>query len=106
MTIIKPRIVEGGAIIDQDDMSMEEYSVRAKKMMGREYKEMVRPCSDLNIQIDTIYAIIGGFHTEMTSGPNIDTIIEHIETFNPRIVCGMHCTGLQCRSLAIISQDR
>ena len=45
--------------------------------------------------IDTIYAIIGGFHTEMTSGPNIDTIIEHIEAFNPRIVCGMHCTGLQ-----------
>ncbi len=42
MITIKPRIIEGGAILDQDDMSMEEYSARAKKMMEREYKEMVR----------------------------------------------------------------
>jgi len=44
--------------------------------------------------IDQIYAVIGGFHTEMSSASMIEPFIEQIETFNPQIVCGMHCTGL------------
>jgi 7,8-dihydropterin-6-yl-methyl-4-(beta-D-ribofuranosyl)aminobenzene 5'-phosphate synthase len=43
--------------------------------------------------IDDIYAVIGGFHLEMSPPEQVDRVIQEIEQFNPQVVCGMHCTG-------------
>ncbi len=40
--MVKPRVPEGGAIEDNDEMSMEEYSERMKKKMGFEYRGFVK----------------------------------------------------------------
>ena len=39
--MVKPRIPEGGAIIDNEELNMEQYSERMKKMMGFEYRGIV-----------------------------------------------------------------
>lgn len=39
--MVKARVPEGGAIEDTEEMDMEEYSQRMKKMMGHEYREFV-----------------------------------------------------------------
>jgi 7,8-dihydropterin-6-yl-methyl-4-(beta-D-ribofuranosyl)aminobenzene 5'-phosphate synthase len=44
--------------------------------------------------IDTIYAVIGGFHEEMAPPAKIDNVIQQLDEFNPQLVCGMHCTGM------------
>nr|MDO8086688.1 class I SAM-dependent methyltransferase [Candidatus Sigynarchaeum springense] len=36
------RIIEGGAILDENGLSMEQYSEKVKKMLGGEYMEMVQ----------------------------------------------------------------
>ncbi|MBN2152944.1 MAG: class I SAM-dependent methyltransferase [Candidatus Lokiarchaeota archaeon] len=46
MKRIKPREIEGGAILDEDGLSMEQYSEKMKKMLGGEYMEMVRRIVD------------------------------------------------------------
>ncbi len=43
--------------------------------------------------IDQVYAIIGGFHKEYESDQNIEEAVRFIESLNPDITCGMHCTG-------------
>ncbi|MBD3198227.1 MAG: MBL fold metallo-hydrolase [Candidatus Lokiarchaeota archaeon] len=45
--------------------------------------------------IDTIYAVIGGFHKEWEAAEDIKTSIQYIMDLNPEIVCGMHCTGFE-----------
>jgi ubiquinone/menaquinone biosynthesis C-methylase UbiE len=40
--MVKPRVPEGGAIEDNNEMSMEEYSERMKKKMGFEYRGFVK----------------------------------------------------------------
>jgi 7,8-dihydropterin-6-yl-methyl-4-(beta-D-ribofuranosyl)aminobenzene 5'-phosphate synthase len=45
--------------------------------------------------IEKIYAIIGGFHKEWESTDNIEDSVKFIENLNPRITCGMHCTGFE-----------
>ena len=44
-------------------------------------------------RIKEIYAVIGGFHEEWNSEKLIEKKVEFIEQLNPKIVCGMHCTG-------------
>ncbi len=44
--------------------------------------------------INKVYAVIGGFHFEMSQGAFIDKEIQALKAFNPEILCGMHCTGL------------
>ncbi|MFX1377638.1 MAG: hypothetical protein ACFFA4_00965 [Promethearchaeota archaeon] len=45
--------------------------------------------------INKIYALIGGFHKEMEKSENIEKIVSFIESLNPEITCGMHCTGFE-----------
>ena len=45
--------------------------------------------------VDNIYALIGGFHKEMESSENIEEVVSLIEKLNPKITCGMHCTGFE-----------
>jgi 7,8-dihydropterin-6-yl-methyl-4-(beta-D-ribofuranosyl)aminobenzene 5'-phosphate synthase len=44
---------------------------------------------------DKIYAIIGGFHLQWSTGEHIDKVVHFIDDLQPEIVCGMHCTGFQ-----------
>jgi hypothetical protein len=39
MKKIKPRVPEGGAIEDSNEMSMEQYSITMKKKLGGHYKK-------------------------------------------------------------------
>lgn len=43
--------------------------------------------------INQIYAVIGGFHKENESSEKIEEAVKFIENLNPKITCGMHCTG-------------
>jgi len=45
--------------------------------------------------VNKIYAIIGGFHKEMSNSDDIEEIVSFIEKLNPEITCGMHCTGFE-----------
>jgi 7,8-dihydropterin-6-yl-methyl-4-(beta-D-ribofuranosyl)aminobenzene 5'-phosphate synthase len=49
--------------------------------------------------IDKIYALIGGFHKERESTNKIEHIVSFIENLNPKITCGMHCTGFEFNRL-------
>jgi ubiquinone/menaquinone biosynthesis C-methylase UbiE len=40
--MVKPRIPEGGAILNEDNLTMEEYSEYMKKKMGFEYRSIVK----------------------------------------------------------------
>nr|MDO8086748.1 MBL fold metallo-hydrolase [Candidatus Sigynarchaeum springense] len=44
--------------------------------------------------IDRVHAVIGGFHEEMSAEADIERTIQALKSFEPAIVCGMHCTGL------------
>ncbi len=39
--MVKTRVPEGGAILDQEEMTMEEYSEKMRKMMGFEYRGFI-----------------------------------------------------------------
>ena len=43
--------------------------------------------------INKIYAVIGGFHEEWNSEELIEKKVDYIESLNPSIISGMHCTG-------------
>ncbi|MFX0038468.1 MAG: hypothetical protein ACFFCY_03135 [Promethearchaeota archaeon] len=45
--------------------------------------------------IDKIYAVIGGFHKEWEKSGDIEQSVQFIEALNPKITCGMHCTGFE-----------
>ena len=45
--------------------------------------------------INKIYAVIGGFHKEWENTENIEESVQFLEGLNPRITCGMHCTGFE-----------
>jgi len=45
--------------------------------------------------VDTLYAIIGGFHEEWNPAEVIETKVRFLEGLNPKITCGMHCTGFE-----------
>lgn len=45
--------------------------------------------------VNKIYALIGGFHKEMSNSDDIEEIVSFIENLNPEITCGMHCTGFE-----------
>jgi len=49
--------------------------------------------------IDKIYAIIGGFHKEWEDPQDIEKTVKYIESLNPEITCGMHCTGFEFNKL-------
>lgn len=44
--------------------------------------------------IDTIYAIIGGFHLARAKEEEIDRTVEYIKNIGPQLVVPSHCTGL------------
>jgi len=48
--------------------------------------------------IDNIYAIIGGFHLAWSSEQKINEVIEFFKRLNPKLICGMHCTGFKFNS--------
>ncbi|MFW9826128.1 MAG: MBL fold metallo-hydrolase [Candidatus Thorarchaeota archaeon] len=45
--------------------------------------------------INKIYAVIGGFHKEWEKTEGIEESVHFIESINPEITCGMHCTGFE-----------
>ncbi|MFX1277424.1 MAG: hypothetical protein ACFFAT_20590, partial [Promethearchaeota archaeon] len=45
--------------------------------------------------INKIYAVIGGFHKEWEKTEDIEESVRFIESLNPVITCGMHCTGFK-----------
>ena len=45
--------------------------------------------------IDKVYAIIGGFHKENLSLDEINSAVGFIERLDPKITCGVHCTGFE-----------
>ncbi|MFX0021393.1 MAG: MBL fold metallo-hydrolase [Candidatus Hermodarchaeota archaeon] len=45
--------------------------------------------------IDKIYALIGGFHKELSNSDDIEELVSFLEELNPEITCGMHCTGFE-----------
>ncbi|MHA1231173.1 MAG: MBL fold metallo-hydrolase [Candidatus Helarchaeota archaeon] len=45
--------------------------------------------------IDKIYAVIGGFHLNWSNDNQIQKIIDILEEYNPKLICGMHCTGFR-----------
>jgi 7,8-dihydropterin-6-yl-methyl-4-(beta-D-ribofuranosyl)aminobenzene 5'-phosphate synthase len=45
--------------------------------------------------INTVYAIIGGFHKENQSLDAIQSAVGFIERLDPKITCGVHCTGFE-----------
>ena len=47
------------------------------------------------IGINKIYAVIGGFHKEWEKTEDIEESVRFIESLNPEITCGMHCTGFE-----------
>jgi 7,8-dihydropterin-6-yl-methyl-4-(beta-D-ribofuranosyl)aminobenzene 5'-phosphate synthase len=49
--------------------------------------------------VDKVYAIIGGFHKEWDKIENIEESVRFIESLNPEITCGMHCTGFEFNKL-------
>lgn len=48
--------------------------------------------------IDSIYAIIGGFHLTRAEDEEIDQTIEFIKNIRPQLVIPSHCTGLRAIS--------
>jgi 7,8-dihydropterin-6-yl-methyl-4-(beta-D-ribofuranosyl)aminobenzene 5'-phosphate synthase len=52
------------------------------------------------MNIDKIYAVIGGFHEEWNAENVIEKKVKLLEDLNPDIVCGMHCTGFNFNKLA------
>ena len=49
-------------------------------------------------KIDSIYAVIGGFHLARASDDEIDRTIDYIQSIAPRLVIPSHCTGLHAIS--------
>ncbi|MFX1447665.1 MAG: MBL fold metallo-hydrolase [Promethearchaeota archaeon] len=49
--------------------------------------------------IDKIYAVIGGFHEEWNPIEIVQEKFDYLESLNPEIVCGMHCTGFKFNKL-------
>jgi 7,8-dihydropterin-6-yl-methyl-4-(beta-D-ribofuranosyl)aminobenzene 5'-phosphate synthase len=45
--------------------------------------------------VDKIYAVIGGLHQNWASPQRISETLKILKTFNPKIICGMHCTGFK-----------
>ena len=45
--------------------------------------------------IKKVYAIIGGFHKENLSSEAIKSAVGFIERLDPKITCGVHCTGFE-----------
>ncbi len=45
--------------------------------------------------IEKVYAIIGGFHKENLSLDAINSAVGFIERLDPKITCGVHCTGFE-----------
>ena len=45
--------------------------------------------------VDTIYAIIGGFHLARAKDDEIDETIDYIQSVRPRYIVPSHCTGLR-----------
>jgi 7,8-dihydropterin-6-yl-methyl-4-(beta-D-ribofuranosyl)aminobenzene 5'-phosphate synthase len=46
-------------------------------------------------RINKVYAIIGGFHKENQSLEAINSAFGFIERLEPKITCGVHCTGFE-----------
>ncbi|MHA1933630.1 MAG: hypothetical protein ACW96X_13890 [Promethearchaeota archaeon] len=45
--------------------------------------------------INKVYALIGGFHKENQSLEAIESAVGFIERLDPKITCGVHCTGFE-----------
>ena len=48
---------------------------------------------------DKVYAIIGGFHKENLSLAAINSAVGFIERLDPKITCGLHCTGFEFNTI-------
>ncbi len=42
---------------------------------------------------DRIYAVIGGFHLQLSSDEHLEKVLDYFNKIDPDIICGMHCTG-------------
>ncbi|MHA1150563.1 MAG: MBL fold metallo-hydrolase [Promethearchaeota archaeon] len=49
--------------------------------------------------IDKVYAVIGGFHEEWNPIDKVKQKVDFINSLNPEVVCGMHCTGFTFNKL-------
>jgi 7,8-dihydropterin-6-yl-methyl-4-(beta-D-ribofuranosyl)aminobenzene 5'-phosphate synthase len=49
-------------------------------------------------KIDTIYAVIGGFHLARANDDEIEQTIDSIRSFKPSLVIPSHCTGFKAIS--------
>ena len=49
--------------------------------------------------VNKIYAAIGGFHQERKPIEEINKTVNFIIGLDPKIICGMHCTGLKFNKL-------
>jgi len=54
-------------------------------------------------KVDSIYAIIGGFHLARASDDEIDRTIDFIQSTEARLVIPTHCTGF--RALSRFAQE-
>jgi len=49
--------------------------------------------------IKQVHAIIGGLHQESKTDNELEDIVKYVEELNPKITCGMHCTGFNFNKL-------
>jgi 7,8-dihydropterin-6-yl-methyl-4-(beta-D-ribofuranosyl)aminobenzene 5'-phosphate synthase len=45
--------------------------------------------------VETVYAVLGGFHLARTGEDEIDQTIKAIKSIGPKLVCASHCTGFR-----------
>jgi len=49
--------------------------------------------------IENVYAVIGGFHEEWNPEALVLEKVKYLESLNPEVICGMHCTGFTFNKL-------
>lgn len=49
--------------------------------------------------VETVHAVIGGFHEEWNPPARVQATIDELLAFEPKLVCGMHCTGFRFNAL-------
>jgi len=47
------------------------------------------------MDIDKVYAVVGGFHLAQANNERIETTIRELTSLNPTMICPCHCTGFK-----------
>ncbi len=122
MKLYEGMIISGEIeIVDKDEVSQDFYSEKSpKKFEEHSFRDeislyiniknkglvILTGCGHVGIintikhaqkitGIDAVYAIIGGFHKENQSLEAIKSAYGFIERLEPKITCGVHCTGFE-----------